>query len=148
MSLKNERAKSVEQTESALKEQGESFRAERQALEAEVARGRSEVQKLQVRAFHYRWLKSKKDGKTYALKRYGTPSQVANKQLLVQQQMQLQQQKQLELELRQARGGVGGVVGGGGSSADSIREVVNAAISLEFQRQRDRDYNSRQVRLG
>ena len=57
--------------------------------------------------------------------------------------MQLQQQKQLELELRQARGGVGGVVGG--SSADSIREVVNAAISLEFQRQRDRDYNSRQV---
>ena len=60
--------------------------------------------------------------------------------------MQLQQQKQLELELRQARGGVGGVsgvVGGGG--ADSIREVVNAAISLEFQRQRDRDYNSRQV---
>ena len=60
--------------------------------------------------------------------------------------MQLQQQKQLELELRQARGGVGGVVGGGGgSSADSIREVVNAAISLEFQRQRDRDYNSRQV---
>ena len=59
--------------------------------------------------------------------------------------MQLQQQKQLELELRQARGGVGGV---GGSSADSIREVVNAAISLEFQRQRDRDYNSRQVGLG
>ena len=50
MSLKNERAKSVEQTESALKEQGESFRAERQALEAEVARGRSEVQKLQVRS--------------------------------------------------------------------------------------------------
>ena len=65
--------------------------------------------------------------------------------------MQLQQQKQLELELRQARGGVGGVggvVGVGGSSADSIREVVNAAISLEFQRQRDRDYNSRQVGLG
>ena len=62
--------------------------------------------------------------------------------------MQLQQQKQLELELRQARGAVGGVVGGGGSSADSIREVVNAAISLEFQRQRDRDYNSRQVGLG
>ena len=58
MSLKNERAKSVEQTESALKEQGESFRAERQALEAEVARGRSEVQKLQVRAFHYRRLRA------------------------------------------------------------------------------------------
>ena len=76
-------------------------------------------------------------------------SQAANKQLLVQQQMQLQQQKQLELELRQARGGVGGVGGGGGgSSADSIREVVNAAISLEFQRQRDRYYNSRQVGLG
>ena len=48
MSLKNERVKSVEQTESALREQGESFRAERQALEAEVARCRNEVQKLQV----------------------------------------------------------------------------------------------------
>ena len=48
MSLKNERVKSVEQTESALKEQGESFKAERQALEAEVARFRNEVQKLQV----------------------------------------------------------------------------------------------------
>lgn len=48
MSLKNERVKSVEQTESALKEQGEAFKAERQALEAEVARFRNEVQKLQV----------------------------------------------------------------------------------------------------
>ena len=71
-------------------------------------------------------------------------SQAANKQLLVQQQMQQQQQKQLEVELRQGRG-AGGGGSGGGSSADSIREVVNAAISLEFQRQRDRDYNSRQV---
>lgn len=113
MSLKNERVKSVEQTESALKEQGEAFKAERQALEAEVARFRNEVQKLQA----------------------------SNKHLLIQQQIQQQQQKQLELELRQSGGG------GGGSSADSLREVVNAAISLEFQRQRDRDYNSRQVDL-
>ena len=65
--------------------------------------------------------------------------QASNKHLLIQQQIQQQQQKQLELELRQSGGG------GGGSSADSLREVVNAAISLEFQRQRDRDYNSRQV---
>ena len=47
VSLKNERVKSMEQTESALKEQSDAFRAERQALEAEVARFRGEAQKMQ-----------------------------------------------------------------------------------------------------
>ena len=61
------------------------------------------------------------------------------------------------MELRQAAaaaaaaaaaGGGGGGCGGApssSSSAESIRDVVNAAISREFQRQRDREYNSRQV---